>query len=162
MSVTYSSINSMHSQVVERYFQHTSINSDMLSHPDRFHLSSLLSPPPPDVSCFPQCIYPCVFCASSSSMFQENPCFFHCTPAFAILFFLVLLVLTLACSRLCIRLPDHSACLGHEPFCHPVPPGLLVLTFCLSMTILLPTPFRLLNIIRLQPSASCFCIWVSS
>ncbi|XP_029583724.1 vascular cell adhesion protein 1 isoform X2 [Salmo trutta] len=36
----------------------------------------------------------------------------------------VLLILTLACSGLCTRLPDHSACLDHEPFCHSVPPGL--------------------------------------
>jgi hypothetical protein len=35
------------------------------------------------------------------------------------------------------------------------------LTFCLSTTILLPTPFALLNIVRLQPSASCVCSWVS-
>uniref|UniRef100_A0A673WNZ2 Uncharacterized protein n=1 Tax=Salmo trutta TaxID=8032 RepID=A0A673WNZ2_SALTR len=35
-----------------------------LSHPHQFHLSSLLSPTPPGVTCFPQCIYPRVSCLS--------------------------------------------------------------------------------------------------
>eukprot|EP00063_Salmo_salar_P028807 XP_014003642.1 PREDICTED: uncharacterized protein LOC106573259 [Salmo salar] len=67
-------------------------------------------------------------------------------------------VLTLACSGLCTCLPGHSVCLDHKPVCHL--DSDLVLTFCLSTTILLPKPVGLINIVRRQQSASCVCIWV--
>ena len=50
-----------------------------VSYPNLFHLSSLLSPPPPGVACFPQCIYPCVSCLSVPVRlvcFQVNRRFF--------------------------------------------------------------------------------------
>ena len=130
---------------------------------EEFHLSSLLSPPSPGVAYFPQCIYGCVSCLSvpvrlvrpslpavfpvsclAFSPFASppgaDPCLFSRLQACLTL----LPVLTL--SRPALRYILNSE---------------LVLTFCLSMTILLPTPFGYIKHLKLQPSASCVCIWVS-
>ena len=138
----------------------------LLSLPDLFHLSLWLSPPPPGVIYFPQCIYPCVSCLSVPVCLvcsSQPVCFSH-APAFSFLFLLVLPVWTLTCFWTLyppawpFSLPWPRACL---PFCTSGPE--LVLTFCLSITILLPTPFGLLiNILdsnHLPPvSASCALI----
>jgi hypothetical protein len=113
---------------------------------------------------FPQCIYPCVSCLSVPVRlvcFQVNQCFFP---------------LSCLCYSPFSSLPSFDPCLFWslyppawlfclpyiEPACHPVPSGLRTgLTFCLSTTILLPTPFWIIKHLKLQPSASCVCIWVS-
>ena len=57
-----------------------------------------------------------------------------------------------------------SSCLPRPWFCLPFGTFWTLnwfWSFCLSTTILLPYPFGLINIARLQPSASCVCIWIS-
>ncbi|XP_035655888.2 uncharacterized protein LOC118402094 isoform X3 [Oncorhynchus keta] len=75
----------------------------------------------------------------------------------------ILTVLTRACFS-----DSVPACPTIQPPLTSSPPATLylldaelVLTFCLSTTILLPTPFWINKHLSVHPTASCVCIWVS-
>ena len=161
-----------------------------LLHPDLFHLSSLLSPPPPGVACFPQCMYPCVSCLPVPV--YVSLCFLSpCASVFIPVFLVSLCQFVLYVSKSTSGLPPFSWFL-HSPFSsHPDFDPCLFLDFVSTCLIILPSlttilsatlylldsdlvltffpvhdhslayPFGLINIVRLQPSASCVCIWVS-
>ena len=106
-------------------------------------------------------VFPVSLCQFVLYVFKSSSGFSR-SRAFYLLLFLVLRFWPLPVSGLYTHLPDHSAWLDPEPVCHSVPLGLWSgFDLCLSTTILLPTPFGLINIVRLQPSSSCVCIWVS-
>jgi hypothetical protein len=143
-----------------------------VSCPDLFHLSLCLSPSPPDVAHHPRCIYPCVFCLSVPVhlVCQVNQ---RLSPSFYFsqsLFFLVLLVLTLACPdteptcltilpALTSSLPNALYCLDSDliselspvpnlpfayPLCYNKYRSLTICLMCLNMGLVLcpyrPTP----------------------
>ena len=130
-----------------------------LSLPDLFHLFLWLSPPPPGVAYFPQCIYPCVSCLSvpvrlvclvksTSVFFLYSFCYspFSSSPGF----------------DPCQFLDSVPACLTILPACHSVPSGLwsgFDLFAC-------PQPFSYLPlwiIKHCKTPTICLlmCIWVS-
>ena len=133
-----------------------------MSRPDLFHLFLWLSPPPPGIAYFPQCIYPCVSCLSVP---VRLVCLVKSTSVFFPYSF---------CYSPFSSPPGFDPCLFLDfvrPFCLPWPRACLTLCtswpliwfwyFCLSTAILLPTTFWINKHLRLQPSASCVCIWVS-
>ena len=124
-----------------------------MSIPDLFHLFLLLSPPPPGVTYFPWCIYPCVSCLSVPvrcvCQSSQPVCFSH-TP-FDILFLIVLHGFDP-----CLTLDYFPACLIILPALTFNLPALQYL-FGTYTTILLPTPFW----INKHCKTPIICIWVS-
>ena len=105
-----------------------------MSHPDLFHLSLWLSPPPIFII-ISSCTYACILglsVASSSCLVKLTSMFFR-APAFLVSVFLVLLVLT------------HSACSDTGPACLTIPPALTSIPACPHCTFRALTWLKLMN-----------------
>jgi hypothetical protein len=145
-----------------------------MSHPDLFHLSFCLYPPPSHLPNYPLCIYTCVLCLvcllsvrlflpGLNSVLPVSRVLFSSFSRFWPFCLPWPRACLLTCTCLTLTWLWTSACPDSEPACCPVPAWLWPDHKPLPVLDLpFAWPVFIINYLRTVLSASCVCIWVIS